>query len=52
MKYNPSSREQVVKLKDDRTVYKTHNGFRAFVESKGVSTTITHAYYNKAKRNV
>lgn len=52
MEYNPNSREQVVKLKDGRTLFKTHNGFKRFVEDKkGVVTQVTHEYYNTCKRN-
>ena len=44
--------EQIVKLKDGRTLYKTHNGFRAFIVSKkGISTPVTDVYYNKVKAN-
>jgi hypothetical protein len=51
-KYNPETREQVMNLKDGRTIFKTHNGFRNFVISKsGKSTTkVTEEYYSKAKR--
>lgn len=51
MKYNPETREQIIELKDGRTIYKTHNGFRAFVEDRnGKSLPITMFYYNKVKR--
>lgn len=50
-KYNPETREQIIKLKDGRTIFRTHNGFKSFVESeKGEITPITDAYYLKAKR--
>lgn len=46
------AREQVIVLKDGRTIYKTHNGFKYFVETKkGVSTEVTEQYYNQAKKN-
>jgi hypothetical protein len=49
--YNPESREQVLTLKDGRTIFKTHNGFRAFVENKkGVVSPVTQEYYLKAHR--
>lgn len=28
------SREQVIELKDGRTIFKTNNGFKSFVQSK------------------
>jgi len=43
-------REQIVELKDGRTIFKTHNGFKSFVESKkGEVTEVTEEYYNQAK---
>lgn len=49
--YNPETREQIIELKDGRTIFKTHNGFKSFVESeKGEITPITEKYYLKAKR--
>lgn len=51
-KYNPKTREQVIKLKDGRTIFKTHNGFRCFMESKkGVVIPIADEYYKKVKFN-
>jgi hypothetical protein len=45
-------RESIIKLKDGRTIFKTHNGFKWWVESrKGEITEVTEAYYNQAKRN-
>lgn len=39
-------KESIVKLTDGRTLYKTHNGFKWFVETKkGVSTEVTESYY-------
>ena len=49
MKFNPETPEQVLELKDGRTLFKTHNGFKAFVKKKDEVTAITHAYYNKSK---
>lgn len=44
--------ESVVKLKDGRELYKTHNGFKHFVVSKkGVHAEVTEAYWNKCKLN-
>jgi len=49
MIYNPTTREQIFKLKDGRTIFKTHNGFRCFVESKkGEVSPITQDYFVKA----
>jgi len=51
MKYNPSTREQIKELKDGRTIYKTHNGFRAFmVDQKGKVLPITQEYYHRLLR--
>ena len=48
--YNPNTREQIQPLKDGRTLFKTHNGFRCFVEDKkGKVTPITNEYYSKTK---
>jgi hypothetical protein len=45
-------KEQIVKLKDGRTIYKTHNGFKSFVESKtGVAIEVTNEYYINAFKN-
>ena len=49
MKYNPETKEQIFLLKDGRTIFKTHNGFKCFVESKkGVVESITSEYFSKA----
>jgi hypothetical protein len=46
------SREQVVILKDSRIIFKTHNGFKSFVQTKkGEVTEVTSEYYNQAKKN-
>lgn len=46
------TREQVIELKDGRTIFKTHNGFKSFVESKkGEVTEVTNEYYNQVKKN-
>jgi hypothetical protein len=45
-------REQVVHLKDGRVIFKTHNGFKSFVQSKkGEVTEVTEAYFNQAKKS-
>ena len=45
--------EQEVLLKDGRTIYKTHNGFKSFVKtSKGEVTEVDSSYYKQALRNV
>ena len=49
---NSEIREQVVKLKDGRTIFKTNNGFKSFVETKkGLVTEVTNQYYNQSKKN-
>jgi hypothetical protein len=51
MKYNPSTREQEKVLKDGRTIFKTHNGFRAFMtDQHGVTIPITQEYYHRLLR--
>lgn len=50
--YNPNTREQVIELKDGRTLFKTHNGFKSFVEDKkGNITPVTSRYYLTSKKN-
>ena len=47
---NTETREQEIPLKDGRTIFKTHNGFKYWVESKkGEVAEVTEAYYNQAK---
>lgn len=49
--YNKNDREQELTLKDGRKLYKTHNGFKSFVESKkGISIEVTDEYYNTSKK--
>jgi hypothetical protein len=44
--------EQVIHLKDGRKIFKTHNGFKSFCESKnGEIIEVTDAYYNQAKKH-
>ena len=51
-KYNPNTREQIFKLKDGRTIFKTHNGFEYWVEDqKGVVHSVTEKYYAQVKKN-
>ena len=46
------NREQVIQLKDGRTIFKTNNGFKNFVETKkGEITEVNESYYQKAKSN-
>jgi len=48
MQYNPETREQEFKLKDNRTIFKTHNGFKCWVQPKGKKPEeVTSAYYRK-----
>ena len=43
-------RENEITLKDGRVIFKTHNGFKYFVQSKkGEVTEVTAEYYNQAK---
>ena len=52
MEYNPKSKEQIIELKDGRTIFKTHNGFKSFMKNqKGIIIPITEKYYLKVKRN-
>ena len=44
-------REQIIELKDGRTIFKTHNGFKSFVQTKkGEITEVTSQYYNQTKK--
>lgn len=44
--------ENLIKLKDGRTLKTTHNGFRKFViDKKGEEFPVTDEYYLKALRN-
>lgn len=44
-----SEKEQEHLLKDGRTIFKTHNGFKSFVQDKkGNVTEVTDAYYTQA----
>lgn len=48
-----TKQEQILHLKDGRTIFKTHNGFKSFVQdTKGFVTEVTIGYYNKAKLSV
>lgn len=52
LKKDNNKKEQELELKDGRTIFKTHNGFRSFVkDSKGKATQISDAYYLKAKKH-
>lgn len=43
--------EQEILLKDGRTIFKTHNGFKSFVkDKKGNVTEVSDAYYEACKR--
>lgn len=51
-KYNPETREQEIELKDERTIFKTHNGFKCWMQyKKGEIIPVTEAYYLKAKKH-
>ena len=46
---NSNNKEQIVNLKDGRTIYKTDNGFTSWVtDARGYSQKITDEYYKKA----
>jgi hypothetical protein len=50
-KYNPKTKEQVKKLKDERIIFKTHNGFKYWCTAKNGDTyEVSEEYYNKAKQ--
>lgn len=52
MKFDPTTKESIFKLKDGRTIYKTHNGFKYWVQSPGKeSTEVTAKYYKTIKDN-
>lgn len=44
--------EQIIKLKDGRTIFKTDNGFKSWVTNKkGETTEVSDEYYKKVKKN-
>jgi hypothetical protein len=50
MEKTSSIRENEIFLKDGRTIFRTHNGFKYFVQTKkGEVTEVTAEYYNQAK---
>jgi hypothetical protein len=50
--FKAETREQIIELKDGRTIFKTNNGFKSFVQSKkGEVTEVTNEYYNQVKIN-
>jgi len=51
MKFDPTIPEQVKELKDGRTIYKTHNGFRCYCkDQRGIVLPVTQDYYLKLSR--
>lgn len=47
-----TKREQEYKLKDGRTIFKTHNGFKYWItDTKGKTTEVTEGYWKKVFRN-
>ena len=46
-----TEKEQIVKLKDGRTIYKTHNGFKCFLSTKKETIEISQAYYKQVLKN-
>ena len=50
--HNSTDKEQELLLKDGRIIYKTHNGFKCFVQSKsGEVTEVSDKYYDQVKCN-
>ena len=49
--YNPETREQIINLKDGRTIFKTHNGFKCWLDDSKEVISITQTYYIKVKIN-
>lgn len=46
-----TEKEQIIKLRDGRTIYKTHNGFKYFAETKkGEVAEVEESYYDQAKK--
>ena len=49
---HPDDREQVKELKDGRIIWKTHNGFKCWLQDKkGKVTEVTAEYYASAKKH-
>lgn len=49
--YSPTQREQIIELKDGRTLFKTSNGFKSFMENKkGEVIPVTKEYYSRSKK--
>jgi hypothetical protein len=45
-------RINVKELKDGRTIWKTHNGFKCWLQDKkGIVTEITAEYYSNTKKH-
>lgn len=45
-------KEQFIELKDGRTLFKTHNGFKFWVRDKnGNETVVTEAYFKNALKH-
>lgn len=51
MKKDVNEREQVIQLKDGRTIFKTHNGFRSFVDNGKKVSQVSDAYYSHVKKH-
>lgn len=49
--YNPETREQIIELKDGRTIFKTHNGFKCWVEYKDEVVAVTPQYYTTTSQS-
>lgn len=45
-------RESIIELKDGRVIFKTHNGFKSWVQNKkGNITEVSEKYFNQVKVN-
>jgi len=44
-KYDPNTREQIIQLSDGRQLFKTHNGFKCFLETSDGVIPVTQEYY-------
>jgi hypothetical protein len=52
MAHDSNKRQQELELKDGRKLFRTHNGFKSFVEDKkGNITQVSTDYYIKSKKN-
>jgi hypothetical protein len=51
MAHDPNKRQQELELKDGRKLFRTHNGFKSFLEEKdGTIIPVSTEYYIKCKK--